>query len=1064
MLGILIKLLQLLCSDKTMKQSHRNLPPGIRRGVFGTKPSFGQMFSIITLILLNSSESKALESEQCMDMGGKLSTISFKTQLHEMPADFWSEGVDKSKVILETILKKIKSYEQNSDTKWIDVLRENFALGKGIVEINEGEIWTDDETGMSIKMEKGAFCAVVDSFKSPATELAYTCEESEQLYGIGYHKVYESCKNDPFLSKFTVDWGVCLHAHYPWVDMLHSNICVMKSYNNDFIACFCSMENGVLRKRGFCITKFECLLNGQGVERNRIQELEVREDCIHHIQYFLEANTNDHTWFKNALKKDNLRVRAPYHPDSPCRDQKFSSLFDIGQLDVDNIEAGIEVHTPSFEDISMDNDLREEEEEHPDDNMSCMPDIDPAHKVKMDLLSFFFEERMIANLVIWIPGILFVYSSIFEERGLAMRISVGVIQLVISSIGIYNMAISFLPDAFYSSIPDVRQIQIGVFGSVVLVTQVFFNFKEVTEHFLTVSILNFIPDIVFWKMIMVMYTEHRLGNFKIIIGVYFILVMIYTLYKLGKILSIMIKNRSIKNTPGQDDVKRSNSKKKREKPKNPRLSIEENNQSKTNQEKKRTKVKNLTEEIFPIVCQWKCTNVLNIGYISINCSEKCYNQYHRQCWDYYMGFNCLKNEKNLLGMNCLTSTCSGKIYEIVWVDKFGIETPKKFILTELEKIRVGNRKKVKTKKTAKIVRSLSETSGSSIEDKHSPKIIHAVQERAISEKINIPNQKDEKIKIPSETMTIIRTYSKSYASTVRNNNTLDNSKALEQKLTQANKQTQLHNVVDSLHNSDLVDELLGQNCPESFDPSCKLPQKSKILSLIRENSQSDYSFEGSVGEIGDKIETENFLKSKADISPPSGFIFDNGNKINAQIKTSKSLIFVPGTNQSLSVRNEVEIHIPEETFGQERLCKKDLNENIGFNDKPVRMDIAEVSPLSKILAKQVAGYSLPEIDSAVKDILHDFKLEDLTIPIFRNILIEKLENRNPWADGVYMSDDDEERSNDVSDVEECLICTELLEQELQHLEPCGHVFHVSCIRKWVQKESSCPKCRADVQL
>merc|ERR1739838_180014 len=129
-------------------------------------------------------------------MGGKLSTISFKTQIHEIPADFWSEGVDNSKVILETILKKIKSYEQNSDTKWIDILRENFALGKGsqFIEMNEGEIWTDDKTGMSIKMQKGAFCAVVDTFKMPMTELAYTCEESEQLYGIGYHKVYESCK------------------------------------------------------------------------------------------------------------------------------------------------------------------------------------------------------------------------------------------------------------------------------------------------------------------------------------------------------------------------------------------------------------------------------------------------------------------------------------------------------------------------------------------------------------------------------------------------------------------------------------------------------------------------------------------------------------------------------------------------------------------------------------------------------------------------------------------------------------------------------------------------------
>ena len=73
-------------------------------------------------------------------MGGALTTLSFKTEIHEIPADFWSEGVDKSKGILETILDKIKIYEKHSDSKWIDILRENFALGKGnqFIQINEG--------------------------------------------------------------------------------------------------------------------------------------------------------------------------------------------------------------------------------------------------------------------------------------------------------------------------------------------------------------------------------------------------------------------------------------------------------------------------------------------------------------------------------------------------------------------------------------------------------------------------------------------------------------------------------------------------------------------------------------------------------------------------------------------------------------------------------------------------------------------------------------------------------------------------------------------------------------
>jgi len=535
----------------------------------------------------------------------------------------------------------------------------------------------------------------------------------------------------------------------------------------------------------------------------------------------------------------------------------------------------------------------------------------------------------------------------------------------------------------------------------------------------------------------------------------------------------------------------------------------------------------LTEEVFPIVCQWRCTNVLNIGYISINCSEKCYNQYHSQCWDYYASFNCVQNEKNLLGMNCLTATCCGKIYEIVWVDKFGIETPKKYILTEIEKTRVGNRKKTKTKKPSKIIRSLSETSGSSIEEKLPVKSLHIATEKATSEKSPLPSPKEEKIKIPYESMTV-RTYSKTYASTVRNNN--ESTKGIDQNVTKVYKQIH-YNMVDSLHNSEIVEELLGQNCPESFDPSCKLPQKSKILSLIRENSQSDYSFEGSVGEIGDKIESDSPTKSnttspkksngngtppkkansnmtppmkskenmtptmktkevmtptmnlKVNLSPPtkskenmspptkskgiktspSGFIFDHGNEIITTNNASKSLIFVPGSKQTENTKNEPETPFPKVNVEQERFGKKESNEGIGFQDKQAQIDVTEISPLAKILFKQVPGYSLPEVDTAVKDILNIVKLEDITIPIFRNMLIEKLEKTNQWVDGVYMSDDDDEGST-LSDVDECLICTELLEHDLQHLEPCGHVFHMVCIRKWVRKESSCPKCRAEVHL
>merc|ERR1712013_249663 len=163
----------------------------------------------------------------------------------------------------------------------------------------------------------------------------------------------------------------------------------------------------------------------------------------------------------------------------------------------------------------------------------------------MEILSRFFEERMIANVAIWIPGIFFVYSAITEERGMTMNIFVCIVQLLISAIGIFNIVLSVLPESFHSLSSDVRQVQISVFGSVIFLTQIFLNYKEIAEHFLTVSIINFIPDIVFWKTITVMYNTQRMTNFKIIITIYFLLLISYSLLKLKKILSKIYASTAI---------------------------------------------------------------------------------------------------------------------------------------------------------------------------------------------------------------------------------------------------------------------------------------------------------------------------------------------------------------------------------------------------------------------------------------------------------------------------------------------------------------------------------------
>ena len=48
----------------------------------------------------------------------------------------------------------------------------------------------------------------------------------------------------------------------------------------------------------------------------------------------------------------------------------------------------------------------------------------------------------------------------------------------------------------------------------------------------------------------------------------------------------------------------------------------------------------------------------------------------------------------------------------------------------------------------------------------------------------------------------------------------------------------------------------------------------------------------------------------------------------------------------------------------------------------------------------------------------------------------------------------------VEDTDDCLICLDLLKDNLFYLEPCGHEFHRDCIKLWVNKEGTCPKCRA----
>ena len=274
-------------------------------------------------------------------------------------------------------------------------------------------------------MARRSLCDVASKSKA-MPELQLSCEEVEALYAIGFQKVSDHCKDEPVMFNFDVDWASCLSAHYPWVQILQTKICILKSDSNlEFLACYCSPD-GNTSNRGFCISKIECLMNGQGINIEKASELEVEETCLNQIKYFLEANTNDREWFAKAQRNDKLRVRAPYHQDSPCFNENFSGLFDIGQLDLVDLNNGrMDVLSPIL--VPDTNKVMENLK----DNVEEM-EIDPLISQRMHKLSFFFEERIMVDLLIWIPGIILGFSTIVKEKGKFMKLFVFVLQFVLS--------------------------------------------------------------------------------------------------------------------------------------------------------------------------------------------------------------------------------------------------------------------------------------------------------------------------------------------------------------------------------------------------------------------------------------------------------------------------------------------------------------------------------------------------------------------------------------------------------------------------------------------------------
>ena len=944
---------------------------------------------------------------------------------YNVPADFWVKGVDNSKTILETILEKIK-FQDKQDLETL--LRE-------MADFTE-EVANDDD-------DDNGLCPN----RSPVLE--FSCEEAEALYGVNLQKVSQGCQKEKFLKHLQVNpdtWKVCFQKYYPWVDLQEHKICALKNENHpDFMACACQIDaEGQVVSRSFCLTKVECLLDEAPI-MNEVKN----QTCKKAIEYFKESSNSDRDWFVNSRKEDRLRVRAPYHKDSPCYQQQFQGHFDIGQLDyVDHLEGRIEVIISAPEqcvELNTMQDVAEKLNQNPNlyqNDIEAVVVRDQSNKEvvyfrmkdkqpqkqenaiefdeeledwavcsannkkeitaemqhRMDQLSSFFLEHIAADVGIWLPGMLFGYSSMVQAQGPVLDFVIKASRVVMVSIGVYNAIIPFLPEQYYlwPSQGSLRLVQAQLFAVSLVIAKILHEKDSpLPEFFLVVALVSLVVDITWWKLTSIVYTEERFFNYKIITNTWYSILFAIDFLKILHFLLKLCLTENHVNDQEKPILKKRKEQRKvaKNEVESPEIAVKlANSKSRSSvpTKKRNNKSKRTPKEEFSIECHFQCIGVINTGYITVNC-KSCLNQFHSQCWTKFMEVQKIKNEPELLGKKCLTDSCHGRILEIVWVDRFGLETERKYVYADLDSFENNSKQKGKAKqKDNKLTRSLSDSSGNS--DKYEPRIATPTRQ-----KVQLSNSVDSPHHVSLSPSSSIKTVSKSYASMVRSDNNND------------------ANI--NATSARIVDEILELPCPSYFNQNCKLPEKSKILSLIGKNKESN-----------------------DDSLVPS---------------SSSSIVFVPGVKKFSSQSQQQQSDKAKNVIKEER----EEIANVGTNNK-IDFSKTNSSPFTLIMAKRFPDFSVDQIENAIQQVSSSFKLQRLTIPEFQDMVEQKLKDENDEAE-IYMSDDDDDSSSE-SDTEECCICTELLTQDLRSLDPCQHVFHELCIKDWLNKNMTCPKCRADV--
>ena len=807
---------------------------------------------------------------------------------------------------------------------------------------------------------------------------------------------------------------------------------------------------------------------------------------------------------KTLFQLDKLRVRAPYHMESPCFEQSFSSAFDVGQFKQDLASTSVkipptlqvEVFTPKLDGyrvIEMDDQIGrkngkaggtcripetkpEPRVEQPQCGAKPPPEepVNPqVQKKKLDLIEI-YTERMVTTSVPWIPGIFFLYSYLLSERSRKQKLFVNGVQFAVIILGTYNSIVSTVlwKSSLYTLSGMGRNEVIALVAAFSFACCI--NYKEIGELYLILSLLHFASNILLLFLIPHIRTEENVMTCTFISYLISVTLTVMLIFLVWRQVDKLDKKKEKETRWKQEmvDMIASGQGRGKEGDRRKPGKVKSGQQKRLHPIVQREEAKDFSQvyneieeevrERSRIQCGWKsCKESSNMGYISLSCSHvpQPHAMYHSACWKLLLFSLEVRDERGLLGTTCLIDICLGKVSRLCWFTGLGREiTSRRLVWDPPKQTRKSSQAKKgealsvqrrpDSRKVLSVAPRIREPEPKAQED-----LLDCEKPKSQAEKTVQPYEETDVSNQPDSDEDVELQRVASYSQISNTFGTIGSERKAKNSVTAAESPSSLSSTSSPIPQTEFSSTLLGNFLLGEDDWGLEIPQpppalgpRSKILSMIENNREpipkkvlADRSgflmamdFHGRSGSSLSYIPDSKRVGE--DNEPPENPLDLAVNYISSQESAfpfEEQSWLLDGYDPDLELYKQLEESDPQES-----------------KEAAITLDEFDCPPLTRILRKSLSEYGTAQIDIAMAVVMESVDCQSITIPEFQGLVKCQLEKR----------------SSILSDLDECHMCLEPLYggPEVEALNPCNHVFHVPCIRPWLHKDPTCPKCRAKI--